>query len=317
MSTARGVPETWELTGDDAWRTLQSTGWRRLLRDAYQRLRWADGFSHVRSMAFMVSLAAIQGLIAIVGLTTAFGGGRVADIVVRGLRGAAPGPVATLLTQAVVQARGVTLSHNYLALILGTVGWLLTTTTALGQLERGLNRIYGIEQDRPSLQKYGLAFALALTVGMLLLAALVILAFGRTIGDSIHYDLLSRAWDIARWPLGLAATGAAVGLLFRWCPRRHQPAWSWLAFGSGLAVVLWFVTTVAFGVFFRHSASFGRTYGPLAGVVALLLWSFATSLAVLFGAAVAAQLEAVRANAAAPKDEGKVERSEPEPAGRH
>ena len=74
MSTARLIPETWELSGDDAWRTLRRTGRRRLLADAFQRLRWADGFSHSRSLAFLVALAAIQGIIALVGVASAFGG---------------------------------------------------------------------------------------------------------------------------------------------------------------------------------------------------------------------------------------------------
>jgi uncharacterized BrkB/YihY/UPF0761 family membrane protein len=72
--------------------------------------------------------------------------------------------------------------------------------------------------------------------------------------------------------------------------------------------------TVALGAFFHSSSDFGDTYGPLAGIVALLLWSFLSSVALLFGAAVAAQLEAVRAGAPAPQDRSKVARSEPESA---
>ena len=51
MSTAQPVPETWELTGDDARETLQRCGRWQLLRDAFMRLRVADGFSHARSLA--------------------------------------------------------------------------------------------------------------------------------------------------------------------------------------------------------------------------------------------------------------------------
>ena len=41
--------------------------------------------------------------------------------------------------------------------------------------------------------------------------------------------------------------------------------------------------------------SFGQVYGPLAGVFALLLWSLMSAIAVFYGAAVCAQLEAFRA----------------------
>jgi len=43
------------------------------------------------------------------------------------------------------------------------------------------------------------------------------------------------------------------------------------------------------------SSSFGSTYGPLAGFVALLLWSLLSAMAFFYGVAVCAQLEALRA----------------------
>jgi uncharacterized BrkB/YihY/UPF0761 family membrane protein len=115
-----------------------------------------------------------------------------------------------------------------------------------------------------------------------------------------------------RWPLALVLMMSAMALLFRWAPRRRQPAWSWLAFGSTVSVTVWFVATITMASLFRASGSFGDTYGPLAGVIALLLWSLFSSLALLFGAAVAAQLEAVRAGQPQPQDPYKVTESEPE-----
>jgi uncharacterized BrkB/YihY/UPF0761 family membrane protein len=312
MSTARLIPETWELSGDDAWETLRRTGRRRLLRDAGQRLRWSDGFSHSRSLAFLVTLAAVQGIIAVVGFASAFGGSAVSDVIVGALNGAAPGPVAGLLTQAVTHTEGNGSAHHYLPLILGTAGALLTATTAMGQLERGLNRLYGIEQDRPFTRKYGLGLLLAASAGVLITAAFGLLAFGRTWSGTTGNATAARILDVASWPVALAVLGASVALLFRWCPRRHQPAWSWLAFGSGVCLALWAVISLGLGVFFRHSAGFGETYGPLAGMVALLMWALLSSMALFFGAAVAAQLEAVRAHASSPQDEQKVQESEPE-----
>ncbi len=48
------------------------------------------------------------------------------------------------------------------------------------------------------------------------------------------------------------------------------------------------------------SASFGSTYGPLAGIVALLLWSLLSAIALFYGVAVCAQLEALRAGQPTP-----------------
>src|SRR5829696_3073698 len=104
MSTATLVPETWELSGDDAWRTLRDTGRRRLLGDAFQRMRSADGFSHARSLAFLTSLVLVQGLIAIVGLATALGDTSVARLIISTIHAAVPGPAGEVLTRVVASA---------------------------------------------------------------------------------------------------------------------------------------------------------------------------------------------------------------------
>jgi YihY family inner membrane protein len=314
MSTAALVPETWELTGDDARETLLHTGRRRLLADAFQRLRVADGFSHIRSLAFTVSLVLVQGLIALVGLASALSDTRFGEVIANAVEGAMPGPAGQLLTDAIQQAQGAGAGRKYLALVLGGVGALVTATTAMGQLERGLNRIYGVEQDRPTLQKYGRAFVLAFSCGALIAIAFVALAWGREVGDQIDNHFLSTLWSWTRWPLAIVLIAVAVTLLFRWCPRRHQPELSWMAYGATVSVVGWVIVTVALALFFAVSTSFGETYGPLAGMVALLLWAFLSAVAIFFGAAVAAQLEAVRASngPAEPQDTEKVAESEPD-----
>ena len=301
MSTASPVPETWELSGDDAAETLRTTGRRSLLVCAFQRMRAADGFSHARSFAFLVSLLLVQATIALVGLALAFGDSRFSTGIVSMIQNAVPGPAGELLTNAVTQASEVGQSKRYLGLVIGLVGSLVSGTTALGQLERALNRLYGVEEDRPAKEKYGRAFLLALSCGVLVTIAFVAIGFGSAVGEQLDSGWLDSTWNVVRWPIGVAGMVAAMALLFRWCPRRHQPNWSWLAFGSTVSVLLWFVVTLAMGTVFRYSTSFGDTYGPLAGIVALQLWSMLSCMAIVYGGAVAAQLEAVRAGVPGPR----------------
>ena len=46
--------------------------------------------------------------------------------------------------------------------------------------------------------------------------------------------------------------------------------------------------------------SFGATYGPIAGTIGVLLWTFLSAVALFAGLALAAQLEAVRAGVESP-----------------
>ncbi len=299
MSTATKVPETWELTGDDARKTLLDTGRLQLLKDAFVRLRAADGFSHSRSLAFVTSLVLVQGLIALVGFAAAFGDLRMSREIVAAIESAVPGPAGQLLTDAVRQAREVGTDHRYLPLVLGLIGTLVTGTTAMGQIERGFNRIYGIERDRPTVEKYGRAFVLAVAAGGGLALAFLVFAFGRQ--SETAEGFLRTTWPYLRWPLGLTVATLALAAMLRWSPRRRQPAWSWLTFGAALCVAGWVLVTVLLGAALSVSSSFGDTYGSLAGIVALQFWTLLSAIAIFFGAAVTAQLEAVRAGAPQPR----------------
>ena len=101
MSTATRVPETWELTGDDAKTALLETGRVRLVADALIRFRYADGFTHARALAFSISLVLVQGLIALVGFATAVGSLEVSRVIVATLQDAMPGLAGELLTDVV------------------------------------------------------------------------------------------------------------------------------------------------------------------------------------------------------------------------
>jgi len=296
MSNATRVPETFELDGDDARQTLADTGTAALLKDSFTRLRAADGFSHARALAFTTSLILVQGMIVVVGAASAFGDARFVRTAITAIDAAVPGPAANVLRNAVEQANRVGNEGDYLPLVLGLLGLLVTSATAMGQFERALNRLYGIEQDRPSLVKYTRAALLAITAGSAIAIAFLVIAFGRGVFSSGVEAVL-------RWPLALLLAAVGLGALFGYAPKRRQPTWSWLAFGAIVAVVLWTSATLLLALAFRVFSNFGDTYGPLAGIVALQLWTFLSACTILYGGAVMAQLEAVRAGVAEPRED--------------
>ncbi|WP_368680550.1 hypothetical protein R1X32_10110 (plasmid) [Rhodococcus opacus] len=50
--------------------------------------------------------------------------------------------------------------------------------------------------------------------------------------------------------------------------------------------------TVLVGAYLKFSDSLGSAYGPLTGVIVLLLWAQLTSVAIFLGLAISAQIEA-------------------------
>jgi YihY family inner membrane protein len=303
MSTATSVPETYELEGDDALETLRNTGWARLLKDAFLRFRAADGFSHARALAFQVMLALLPFVIAVVGLATVLNVDQLRQLFTETVDRLAPGPAGQIFTQAIRQGAKSAARGGVFALLAGAVAAIASATLAMGQIERGANRLYGVEQDRPTTQKYWNGFKLACTAGVLSVVAFMLILGGADVAQAVGLSgAVKGLWTLLRWPLSIGFVILAFAMLFKAAPRRHQPSWSWLAVGSGVSVLLWFVFTGLLALYLGlSSGTFGRTYGPLTGVIAVLLWSFLTSLAIYLGLAFAAQLEAVRAGVPGPR----------------
>jgi YihY family inner membrane protein len=304
MTTAAAVPRTHgELEGDEALETLRRTGRRRLLLDSVTRFRAGDGFSHSRALAFQITLTLLPALIAVVGLAEALGQETFRRVVQETVTTLAPGAAGDLLTEALQQgSTSARQESGETALVAGFVAALLAGTTAMAQVERGANRIYGVERDRPFTRKYGTAFLLACSAGVLGVLSVVVLVGGAAIGDALDLgDNFDAAWSIARWPLGLAFVVTSVSLLFEYSPRRRQPEPSWLAVGAATAAMLWLVFMGLLALYIEATDSFGATYGPLAGTIGVLLWAFATGVALFLGLALAAQLEAVRAGSPKPR----------------
>lgn len=213
MSTANLVPETWHLTGDDAKETFARSDRTKLVKDAVLRLRYSDGFSHARSMAFLTFLVFVQGVIAAVGIASALGAGKLSTAIVKVLQAIAPGPAGQVLTYAVQQAHQAGSSSHWIAIVLGTVGALVTGTTLMGQIERALNRLYGVERDRATVAKYGRAFLLAVTAGTLSVLGFAGLALGSAIATSLGGSTARTIWNVIRWPIGIVLIIAATALI--------------------------------------------------------------------------------------------------------
>jgi YihY family inner membrane protein len=311
VTTATNVPRTFgELEGDEALETLLSTGRRQLLADSITRFRAADGFCHSRALAFQITLAVLPALIAVVGLAAVLDQESFTRTVQSTIEALAPGAVGDILTEALRQgSTAASRESGETALVGGFIAAVFAGMSAMAQVERGANRIYGVERDRPFVRKYGVALGACLSAGLLAVLSFVLLAGGSAIRDAAGWsEGFDSVWAIVRWPLGLVAVVVSVSILFELSPRRRQPEASWLAFGASVSVLLWLAFMGLFLVYIDATDSFGATYGPLAGTIGVLLWTFLTSIALFLGLAFAAQLEAVRAGVEQPR----VERDENE-----
>lgn len=295
MSSANFVPEVVALSRQATPPT--DLGFRHVLVEGVTRFRAADATSISRALGFQVVLSAIPAVIAVVAIATRIGEGSLRDLILSIFDSIAPGSTADLFRSVVEQ--GSDAASSSLWVVLGAVATTLVSGTAgMLQVQRGANRIYGIEEDRSLGPRYGRALVLTISFGVLFLAGFLFIALGSTVG-SVLGDL-ETLWTWGRWPVGFVVVLVALTGLFKYAPFRRQPPLRWLVAGALLAVLLWIAVTAGLALYLKASATFGEVYGPLAGIIGMMLWAQLGSMAIFLGLAYTAQIEAHAANAPAP-----------------
>lgn len=291
MSTASLVPTTHDLDGSDIREIIANVSVWKLLADSFVRFRRADGFSFARAMAFQTVLTLVPGTIVVVALAASLGESAFQSGLREAITSLAPGPAGEFFTSAFSQGTETGDGNNLVAVFVSAGATLFAAVPAMAQLQRGASRIYGLDGDRPTLERYRLALGLTLSVGALMVVAFVSIVLGSTIGGSFSDDFAS-TWEWLRWPLGTVLLAAGLAVLFKLAPNRKQPSLRWLLLGGGVSVAGWVLVSVGLSMYLNASTTFGDVYGPLAGFVGVMLWAFLSSIGIFFGLAVAAQLEA-------------------------
>jgi membrane protein len=98
-------------------------------------------------------------------------------------------------------------------------------------------------------------------------------------------------FKIGRWPILLVAVSFAIALLYRFGPSRNQPKWKWISPGSAFASLVWIILSIGFSWYAENFANYDKTYGSLGAVIAFMVWMWLSTIVILIGAKLNAELE--------------------------
>ncbi len=173
-------------------------------------------------------------------------------------------------------------------LTLGLAGTLLAGTQCMTLLLDCFRSMEG-DSPRPSFWRRHLRALVLLCLTVVPgIAALLLTAFGRQLRRwlSVHVGGPAIAYQIWLWTAVAAALLVALiilALLYRVGQPRLE-AWKDVLPGAALAIGLWWVVNIAFGVYVRQTP-YNPIHGGLAAVIGLLAWMQLSALVVILGAA--------------------------------
>ena len=154
----------------------------------------------------------------------------------------------------------------------------------------GFRNAYQMPKSWGLVKERVVAFQLVVLAGFPMMFASFILVFGNQIENWIVYRVghelgpyILGLWTALRWILATLTSIAVIGLIYHHGVPRTQP-WHRVLPGSLLATVLWFVSTVVFGLYLRQFANYNAIYGSVATAIAILVWLYLVSMVILIGA---------------------------------
>lgn len=180
-------------------------------------------------------------------------------------------------------------------LSVGVLGALWAGSAGMAALMAALNVAYGVEEARPFWKRRLVAIALTIGFALFIITALVLMVFGPRIGQGVASalglgDVFTTVWNVISIPVVIVLVLLAVALVYYLAPASDQ-AWRWVTPGSVVAVVLWLALSYGLRLYVTSFADYNATYGSIGGVILLLLWLYLSSVVILLGAVVNAQIE--------------------------
>jgi membrane protein len=135
--------------------------------------------------------------------------------------------------------------------------------------------------------------SLAFTAGALLF---VVFALGAIVVLPVVFQFIGiseTAWYISllRWPALLLVVLGGLALLYRYGPSRDAPRWRWVTPGSAIAAILWLAASLGFSYYVSNFGSYNETYGSLGAVIGFMTWIWLSTIIVLVGAEINAEME--------------------------
>lgn len=251
------------------------------------------------SLTYFAMLSLFPAMLMTIALLSLLGS---ADLPVRAAnylaqQGAAPNTVNSVrdvLEKMIKTSSGQSVVTFVIAVTLALNG----ASGAYAAAGRALNKVNGVDEDRSFLRRKVTDLAATFVVLVLLVAVLVSLFLGGGIAGDLFGSIglgstAASIWSIARWPVALGAALLAYAIVYGYAPDTEPRELRWLSPGAIVAVGIWILGSLGFGLFLQATPGYGAAYGVFTAAILLLLWLYITANAFLYGAELNATIRRV------------------------
>jgi membrane protein len=272
------------------WR-IPLLGWKDILWRTYRHLTRDSLPSAAGGVSFYILLATFPAITAFISVYGLFLDPATIASHLYGLSAILPEDALNLIAGQMMRLADQRRDVLGATLAVSTLLALWSANAGMKALLIGLNVAYSEREKRKYLQRT--VFAYLATVGSVIFLAVVV---ALTIAAPILLRSLGLAqamfgWGVFRWLMVYFIAAAFFILAYRYGPSRRRARWRWVSVGGAAAALLWMVGSLVFSFFIDHFTQFGMTYGSLGAVIGFMLWVWFSTMVLLVGAELNAEIE--------------------------
>jgi membrane protein len=208
------------------------------------------------------------------------------------LRGIVPGGGLDIIKD---QVTSLTSSGNKalgFGAIVGLATSLWSANAGMKSLFGALNVVYHEREQRSFLRFTLIAFAFTLgAIAFIIMALLAVVAIPVILTFVGLNDVAAILLKVMRWPVMLVAVTAVLSLIYRYGPSRNKARWQWVSWGGAAAAIVWVAASLGFSYYVENFGNYNKTYGTLGAAIGFMTWIWISTMVVLMGAELNAELE--------------------------
>jgi len=196
-------------------------------------------------------------------------------------------------------------SRNGNLLSLSVIGIIWSGSSGFTAIIKGLNKAYDEEETRAFWKIQLISVLFMFGLAMLIIAAVALVVFGQMIGSviAVRLNLSSKFilnWDIIRYLVTLCGMVFVFASLYHFTPCRRL-TWGEVIPGATFTTLGWLLSSLGFAYYVNNFNNYSSVYGGIGAVIVLMLWLYITSLIILLGGEINAQLAFEREGKEKPK----------------
>jgi membrane protein len=271
---------------------IPARGWKDILLRVWKNIGEDRVILVAAGVTFYSLLAIFPAIAAVVALYGLFADPSSIAARLDSLSGVLPSGALDVIRQEINRIASQGQTTLGVAFVVGLAVSLWSSNAGIKSIFDALNLVYNEPEKRGliRLNLVSLAFTVA-AILFVLLAIGCIAALPALFSTSLLQGVTALIAQIVRWPVLLVIVALGLAFAYRFGPSRRETQWRWITWGSAFAAITWIAVSILFSWYAQNFGSYNKTYGSLGAVIAFMVWMWLSTVVILIGAELDAEME--------------------------